>query len=302
MRESDFLSWVADQPLRCAGHVQVGPGDDCAVLTVGGERMIVTTDQVLDGVHIVVRDVGHAAAGRKAMARNLSDIAAMAGRPIGATATVALPRGTTQATAEEIYQGLREIGDAMNCPVVGGDVAVWEHPLLVSVTVFGLAPEDGPILRSGGKAGDTLLVTGALGGAWHGRRHLTFTPRIAEAAMLADRYGPTAMIDLSDGLATDLGRLCTASNAGARVQASSVPFADDLSAEDPLRSALTDGEDYELLIALPPEKADALLADPPFKTPITRIGELTDPAAGVTLVLPDGSAAPLEPDGWEHTT
>jgi thiamine-monophosphate kinase len=301
MRESEFLSWVARQPLGDAPHVRVGPGDDCAVLAVGGEELIVTTDQVLDGVHLVVADVGFSAAGRKAMARNLSDIAAMAGRPIGATATVSLPHGTRQADAEDIYRGLREIGDAMNCPLVGGDVAGWAHPLAVSVTAFGLAPGGGPVLRSGGRAGDVLLVTGSLGGAWRGERHLTFTPRIAESAVLVDRYRPSAMIDLSDGLATDLGRLCKASNVGARVESQAVPIAEDVAAADPLAAALTDGEDYELLFALPPDKADALLAETPFETPVSRIGELTA-AREVLLARPDGQAVPLEPGGWEHTT
>ncbi len=301
MRESEFLSWVARQPLGDAPHVLVGPGDDCAVLAVGGEQLLVTTDQVLDGVHVIVAETGCAAAGRKAMARNLSDIAAMGGRPIGATATVSLPKGTAQADVEAIYAGLREIGDAMGCPLVGGDVASWDRDLVVSVTVFGLAPAGGPVLRSTGQAGDVLAVTGTLGGAWKGQRHLHFTPRIAEAAALVEHGRPTAMMDLSDGLATDLGRLCEASGVGARVNASAVPVAEDVNADDPLSAALTDGEDYELLIALPADRADALLADPPFATPLTRIGELTE-ARDILLVHPDGRYEPLTPDGWEHTT
>ncbi|MFP4435613.1 MAG: thiamine-phosphate kinase [Planctomycetota bacterium] len=301
MRESEFLSWVARQPLGDSPHVQVGPGDDCAVLTVGGEQLVVTTDQVLDGVHIVVAEAGYAAAGRKAMARNLSDIAAMGARPIGATATVSLPRGTEQDDVEAIYRGLREIGDAMGCPLVGGDVAGWDQPLVVSVTVFALAAAGGPVLRSTGQPGDVLAVTGTLGGAWKGQRHLHFTPRIAEARALAECCRPTAMMDLSDGLATDLGRLCEASGVGARVNAEAIPIAPDVQADDPLTAALTDGEDYELLIALPPGRIDALLADPPFETPLTRIGELTA-ARERLLIHPDGSCQPLEPTGWEHTT
>ena len=302
MRESEFLSWVARQPLGDAPHVQVGPGDDCAVLSVGDEQLVVTTDQVLDGVHIVVAEAGYAAAGRKAMARNLSDIAAMGARPIGATATVSLPLGTQQADVETIYAGLREIGDAMNCPLVGGDVASWDRPLVVSVTVFALAGAGGPVLRSTAQPGDVLAVTGTLGGAWKGQRHLHFTPRIAEAAALVEHCRPRAMMDLSDGLATDLGRLCEASHVGARVNAEAIPIAPDVQADDPLMAALTDGEDYELLIALPPGRADALLADPPFDAPIiTRIGELTE-ARELLLTHPDGRCEPLTPAGWEHTT
>ncbi|MFP4052850.1 MAG: thiamine-phosphate kinase [Phycisphaerae bacterium] len=298
MRESDLLNWIFTQTSGAAG-VRVGPGDDCAVMDVGGEALLVTVDQVLEEVHVRLAEDGAFAAGRKALARNLSDIAAMGGRAIGAVASVALPRGCDESMGQEIYRGLRSIGDEFSCPVIGGDVAAWDQRLCVSVTVLGLASTAGPILRSGGRAGDVLLVTGSLGGAWRGRRHLEFTPRIREGRVLAEQYGATAMIDLSDGLATDLNHLCRLSELGARVDAAAVPIAPDITG-DPLKAALTDGEDYELLVAMDPTDADRLLSESPFDVPVSRIGTLTE--AREVLLIDRGESRPLKPEGWEHST
>ncbi len=298
MRESDFLKWIFAQTPEAAG-VRVGPGDDCAVMDVGGEALLVTVDQVLDEVHLRIAEHGGFVAGRKALARNLSDIAAMGGRAIGAVASVALPRGSDPSQAQDIYRGLRAIGDEFACPIVGGDVAGWDQRLCVSVTVLGLASTAGPVLRSGGRAGDVLLVTGVLGGAWRGSRHLEFLPRLREGRILAEQYGATAMIDLSDGLATDLHHICERSELGAEVDAAAVPVAPGIDG-DPLQAALTDGEDYELLVAMDPADADRLLTECPFDVPVSRIGTLTEARE---VVLVDGEARrPLDPEGWEHTT
>jgi thiamine-monophosphate kinase len=302
MRESSFIDWIRSQSGFEASRVPVGPGDDMAVVTFGGERLLVTTDQVLDGVHFVLSEHGPAAAGRKAMARGLSDVAAMAAVPVAAVATVALPKGTPRTEAEAIYHGLRTLADAFDCPLVGGDVAGWDGPLAITVTAFARPGGTPPVLRSGARVGDAICVTGAFGGAWSTARHLTFTPRIAEALALADRGEVHAMIDVSDGLAVDLAHVCEASGVGAEILAASVPIHPDARQRpDPLAAALGDGEDYELLFSLAPEAAEGAVANPPPGAPVTRIGTI---AAGSqrTLILPDGRREPLEARGWEHTT
>ena len=306
MRESEFIEWIRSQSHFDPDIVPVGPGDDCAVITFGTERLIVTTDQVLDGVHFRLADHGPQAAGRKGMARNLSDVAAMAAAPFGAVATVALSRGDSLDQAQAIYRGLRSAGDEFNCPVVGGDVAVWDSPLAITVTVFARPDGIEPVLRSGAEAGDAICLTGAVGGAWRTRRHLQFTPRVREARVLADQYHLHAMIDVSDGLAADLGHICTASGVGAQLWGNAVPIHPDAErqgGEDQpgLAAALGDGEDYELLFTLSADEAQSLLKRRAVDVSITHIGVITE-GAGMMLICPDGTSRPLAPTGWEHQT
>jgi len=302
MREDEFIEWIRHQGGLDPAAVPVGPGDDAAVVRCGAEELVVTVDQVLDGVHFVLADHGPRAAGRKALARNLSDIAAMAALPIGAVASLALPKGFARADAEAIYAGLRELGDACQCPVVGGDLSAWDGPLAISVTVFGRPGGVAPVLRSGARAGDAICATGAFGGAWRSNRHLAFVPRIREARVLAELYDLHALIDVSDGLARDLAHVCRASGVGAEVLAEAVPIHPDAaSADDPLAAALGDGEDYELLGALPDAQAARLIRDQPFDIPVSRIGRIV-PAGTLSLVRPDGRREELAPRGWEHQT
>ena len=305
MKELPFIDWIRSQSDFDPEAVPVGPGDDMAVVACGGALAMVGVDQVLDGTHFVLADCGARGAGRKAMARSLSDVAAMAGVPVAAVAGVALPTGLKRQDAEEIYRGLRDLGDGFDCPLVGGDVASWDGPLAINVTVLARCPDGRrPVLRSGARAGDALCVTGKLGAAWRTDRHLTFTPRIAEALALADRCELHAMIDVSDGLAIDLRRLCRASGVGAVIEAAGVPVHDDaasLSPDDPLAAALADGEDYELLFALPGEQADDIIARAIFDTPVTRIGRIQADCA-VRIVRDRGCCEDLTADGWEHET
>jgi len=314
MREFDFIHWIRGVTQLDPAVVPVGPGDDCAVVMCGGERLMVTVDQVLDGVHVRLAECGPAAVGRKAMCRNLSDVAAMAAVPLCAVASVALPRGFRRQDAEKLYTGIRDAGGPFGCPVVGGDVSTWDRPLAVSVTVLARPAGVEPVLRSGARPGDAVCVTGSLGGAWRGRRHLEFVPRIREARLLAGRCELHAMMDLSDGLSGDVKHLCEASGVGAEIFAASVPihadltngFANglpgqaDLPLPDPLTAALCDGEDYELLFTLPEAHAAALLAEQPLGVPVSRVGTITADKE-IALVLPDGTRHPM-PAAWEHAT
>jgi thiamine-monophosphate kinase len=304
MNEREFIRWIQARSPALGSRVIVGPGDDCAVVEFAGRPMLITTDQVLDGVHFLLGEHGPRAAGRKAMARNLSDIAAMAGSPVAAVASVAIPRDFADPQAQEIYEGLRSMADEFACPLVGGDIAVWDRPLAVSVTAVGEMPAGRkPVPRSGARQGEAICVTGALGGAWRGSRHLHFTPRIAAAGALADDWRVAAMIDISDGLAADLHHVCDASGVAAEVVAADVPIHEDaaIGGTDPLAAALGDGEDYELLFTLDARLANELCRAQPLDVRITRIGTISA-GRGVTLVAADGTARPLAPAGWEHTT
>ena len=300
MQESEFIDWIYRQksfsPHSPSSAVQVGPGDDCAVVAFGNEQLLVTVDQVLDGVHFILSEHGPESAGRKALARNLSDIAAMAGTAVGAVVSVSLPKDFSLADAQQIYAGLRRVGDEFNCPVIGGDVAAWDGKLGISVTVLGRAGERGPVLRSGAQASDAICVTGNLGGAWKSDRHMTFTPRIKEASALAEKFDLHAMIDISDGLAGDLYHICSASGMGAEIRADDLPIHPDAT----LAAALGDGEDYELLFTLPAGQTRKMIDDPPTDVKITRIGTIT--AAKDVMIVVDGNRQKLEPSGWQHKT
>src|SRR5581483_2766578 len=160
-------------------------------------------------------EVGPHRVGRKAMAVNLSDIAAMGGRPVAAVVSLGLPRGSDTGTvAEELYQGLREAADAFDTAIAGGDTNSWAGGLVISVTLLGEPGPQGPILRSGARPGDWLIVTGALGGSILGK-HLDFTPRVRQGLALQEHATLHAMIDVSDGLAADVHHLCEESACGA---------------------------------------------------------------------------------------
>src|SRR5215471_11757119 len=176
--EFAFINWLRG---RTPTHpnVLVGPGDDAAVVA-GQGNLLVTTDMLLDGSCFRLAEPGPRRVGRKAMAVNLSDIAAMAGKPVAAVVSVGLPRTGGRAVGEDLYRGLREMADAFDVALVGGDTNSWEGPLVISVTVLGEATERGPVRRSGARTGDWLFVTGPLGGSIRGK-HLNFIPRVHES-------------------------------------------------------------------------------------------------------------------------
>src|SRR5438128_8749532 len=162
---------------------------------------------LLDGSCFVLAEAGPWRVGRKAMAGNLSDIAAMAGRPVAAFVSVGLPRRGGRQLAEELYRGLREVADAFDTAIAGGDTNSWDGPLVISVTLLGETTARGPVRRGGARPGDWLLVTGPLGGSILGK-HLTFTPRVREAQQLHLQTDLHALIDISDGLAADVSHIC----------------------------------------------------------------------------------------------
>jgi thiamine-monophosphate kinase len=295
--ERDFIHWLRQRLPKPSG-VAIGVGDDAAVLDLSLRQTLVTVDMLTDGVDFILAEAEPRRIGRKALAVNLSDIAAMAGEPRAAFVAVALPREGAGDLARELAEGMLPLAEQYGVTLAGGDTNTWDGPLVISVTLLGTASDRGPLLRSGAKPGDKVLVTGSLGGSILGR-HFDFEPRIREALLLHRQYTLHAGMDISDGLLLDLSRLTEESKCGARLDLAQVPVAENAHRLDdrksPLEHALTDGEDFELILAVPAEEAERLLADQPLDVPLTCVGEfVTEPG----LCSTDGSR--LEPRGWEH--
>ena len=302
--EQILIDWLSGEArLHDRPDVLLGIGDDMAILQAGGGQVLLTTDMLLDGVHFQADSHDLADIGRKAIGCGLSDCAAMAVRPVAAAVSVALPTGWRLTDSQRLYGGMRDMADAFDCSLVGGDTTGWAQRLAIDVAVIGEPyPGMAPLRRDGAKVGDVLLVTGKLGGSLLGR-HLTFTPRVREARIIVEFWGGAAhaMMDVSDGLSLDLHRMCRASNAGAildQALLADVVHHDAVTASQrdgrsPLEHALSDGEDFELLLAVDPQAA---ASSPP--TPLYRIGTVTD--AGFKLRESDGSERDLAPRGFEH--
>jgi thiamine-monophosphate kinase len=283
-------------------RVLIGPGDDTAALRLTPHAVtLFTTDMMLEGSCFRLAEAGPRLVGRKAMAVNLSDIAAMAGRPVAAVVSVGLPRAGGRPLAEELYQGLREMADQFDTAIVGGDTNTWDGPLVISVALLGEATSRGPVRRDGARPGDWLLVTGPLGGSILGR-HLTFTPRVHEALRLHEAANLHAMIDVSDGLSADVYHLCEESHCGALLQAGAIPITEAASSlidgRSPLQHALTDGEDFELVVALAPAEAQDLVNRQPIPG-ITLVHIGTCVEHGLWLEE-GGQRRPLQPAGYVH--
>jgi thiamine-monophosphate kinase len=256
---------------------------------------------LLEGSCFLLAEAGPRRVGRKAMAVNLSDIAAMAGRPVAAVVSVGLPRIGGRAIAEELYLGLREVADAYDTAIVGGDTNSWDGPLVINVTLLGEATPRGAVRRSGAQVGDWLFVTGALGGSILGK-HLDFAPRVHEALQLHEQVDLHAMIDISDGLAADLAHICEESRCGALLRAEAIPVSDAARQmrddKSPLDHALGDGEDFELVFAVSPEDGRRLLATQPIRgVTLTQIGECVE--QGLWYEEEDKKRS-LPPRGYVH--
>ncbi|MEZ6070745.1 MAG: thiamine-phosphate kinase [Pirellulales bacterium] len=228
--EAEFVDWLKEQVGRHEA-LCVGIGDDGAVVRWGdadkhGGEAVVVADLLAEGTHFVLDVLGPRRVGRKALAVNLSDLAAMAAIPVAATVSVLLPRMNAQWIARELFEGLLPLAREFNVAIAGGDTNTWSGPLVIDVTVWGRLTPSGPLLRSAAQVGDRILVTGRLGGSILGR-HADFQPRIDEALALRTEYGIAAGMDISDGLALDLSRLATASGVGAILDVDHVPVHDD---------------------------------------------------------------------------
>ena len=253
--------------------VLVGPGDDCAVIGRPREETwaLLKTDCVIERVHFSPGDDPRRV-GWKALCRALSDIAAMGGEPAHALITIAAARREKASRLAALYAGLRKAARRFAVSLVGGETARSPGPMFINVALTGTVARARCVLRSGGKPGDALYVTGHLGGSFAGQ-HLDFTPRLAESRWLTENFRLHAMMDLSDGLAADLPRLASASRCGFALHAEKIPR----TAGCTVAQAMNDGEDYELLFAIPARDSAPLEASWKKQFPrlsLTRIGDL----------------------------
>lgn len=273
-------------------EVIAGAGDDCAVMRTSDPEVdeLLKTDCLVENVHFTA-SMSAEKVGRKALCRCLSDIAAMAGEPRAALVTIAVPGDREVALVDGWYRGLKEAAARYGVSLVGGETTSMPggtDVALISIAMTGRVRREFCLRRSGAEIGDLLVVTGRLGGSFASGRHLEFEPRLLEAKWLAETWRPTAMMDLSDGLAKDLPRLAKASGGvGWRLDLEALPLHQEIDA----RAALTDGEDYELLLTMPPdgweEGQESWRAAFPG-LPLTVIGQVTETID-----------TPLE-GGWDH--
>lgn len=305
MAGRDEFSLIDDIRRRAptSARTLLGIGDDAALVAVGsGDGVLITVDVLTEGVHFDLDTSTPRAVGRKALAVNLSDMAAMAGKPAAAVVGLVLPQDRGEWLVDDLMDGMWALAAPFGVDLVGGDTNTWSGPLVVSVTLLGEPTSRGVVRRSGARPGDWLLVTGGLGGSLKGR-HLTFQPRVQEALALHQAADLHALIDLSDGLASDARHMARESGVGLIIDARTVPIHDDvdplLPADVRLQHALGDGEDFELLLAVSEEEGPRLLAHPPIAVPLTRIGEVTS-EPGCRLRRDDTTVTPLPGGGWVH--
>lgn len=287
------------------GDVAVGPGDDCAVLRMpgSGRDLLATTDPVIRGHHFL-DDTPLEWVARKAVARAISDIAAMGGEAAWILTDVVAPGAFPADAVRALYGALEKAAREFGLSIVGGDLSEGSE-LEIHVTALGTVPRGTAVLRSGARPGDALFATGELGASWtDGNTHqYTFLPRLAEGAFLRSRRFARAMMDLSDGLGADLPRLLDASGVSCRLDAAAIPVSGAARrTSDPLGHAWNDGEDFELLFAVPPDRVEGLLRAWPRRfpdLPLHRIGTVLEAGAPRTMRL-GGSEVPLPPGGFNH--
>jgi thiamine-monophosphate kinase len=299
--EFGLIAWIREHS-KTGGRVELGIGDDCAALTLRpGAEVLVTTDMLMDGRHFRLSEATPAEVGFKALAVNLSDIAAMAGVPVAAFVAVALPRGSAVEVAKGLHSGMLPLLERFGVTLAGGDTNAWDGPLVVTVTLIGESTPQGSIRRSGARPGDAILVTGPLGGSLLGR-HLRPAPRISEALALAKAVNIHTMIDISDGLAADLEHILDESGGlGATLDAGSIPIHDHARGigGDPLEHALHDGEDFELCLTLSQDEANRVLAGPPDGVVLYWVGTI-EIQPGLRLRDRNGFVSEIVPRGFDH--
>lgn len=283
--------------------MRLGPGDDAAILRLGDRaECVVTTDMLNEGIDFRLGIDAPRGIAHKALGANLSDLAAMAARPLGVVVAVALPRTGAGELARELLEGMLPLAERHHVPIAGGDTNVWDGPLAISITAIGEVTEHGALLRSGARAGDRILVTGAFGGSILGGQ-FTFEPRVQEALQLNAHYPIHAATDVSDGLSLDLSHICAESGVSAILDVERIPIAPAayqmIQGGSPLEHALGDGEDFELILAVPPDAAREIIRRQPVGVPITDIGEFAG-GDGLQQRSRSGEVRPLMPTGFEH--
>ena len=302
MHEFEFIDWLRrllDRP-GDRQQIPVGIGDDMAVVNFHGGKLLIGSDMTIEGVHFDLANVKMEQIAHKALGRCLSDCAAMAGVPVGAVISVAKPDSLSEEMLKDLYRGFSKFA----CPIIGGDTSHSPDRLVIDVCLLGECVGNEPVLRSGAEPGDYLYVTGALGGSILGK-HLNFEPRIEQALWIARNLPLHAMIDISDGLSSDLNHLCRESKCGAEIflQNLETIISDDAKKlagttnKNSIDHALNDGEDFELLaaIALSPENLPPL----PLNVGLFPIGKIIS-EKNIYIVEQNCTRKKLIPGGYSH--
>jgi thiamine-monophosphate kinase len=275
---------------RTNARVLLGIGDDAAVIRIGRRKdLLFTTDMLIENRHFRLQDATAYEIGRKALAVNLSDIAAMGGVPTEAVAALGLPKRLSAGFVDQLYSGIRDLAKHFHVNLAGGDTNISEC-LVISVALIGEVEKGKALRRSGARVGDCVMVSGALGGSYDSGKHLNFMPRVREARYLTKNFHVHAMMDISDGLASDAKRLAEESGVGILIEENRLPVS--RTAKTVVR-ALTDGEDFELLFTL--SEKEARRAAKRFHI----IGRVVARGRGVKLLMKDGSCVPLQ-GGFDH--
>lgn len=300
--EDEITAWFRRMSRLAEDDFPIGIGDDMAQIRLDeATSVLVTTDMLLDGVHFDLQEATFEQVGYKAMAVSLSDCAAMATVPVAAVVSVALPKGFGEEELKQLHSGITSAGEKFGCELVGGDITTWKgsNPFAISVAMLSRTAGNKPVKRAGAKVTDNICVTGSLGGAVS-QKHLEFEPRVKESIKIAQMVAINAMIDISDGLSSDLDRICQASGVGALIESQRIPISDEAKkSEKPVSSALHDGEDFELLFTLSQGECERLLEIWDGPVPITRIGEITGTKM-MKIKMPDGNVKNLEAGGYNH--
>jgi thiamine-monophosphate kinase len=308
MNEFELIAKLT-RALPANDSIVTGAGDDCAVLDLGAmdKLILFKTDAVVEGFHFT-RETPPEKIGRKALARCLSDIAAMSGTPTAALVTLALPEKFDAEFVAKIYDGMNTLAREHDVAIVGGETTTNPERILISISLLGTVSRGKQILRSGAKTGDAIFVTGELGGSL-AEKHLDFEPRLAEARWLAEHFAVHAMIDLSDGLAGDLRHILQASGVGAEILKSAVPVSraaklrakQSSTAKPAFAAALTDGEDFELLFTVAGKDAVKLLDGWKKKFPKLKLSCIGKIVAGDGILIRDKSGSHrLNAQGYVH--
>jgi len=297
MNEISLLRKILPR-LKQRDEIAVGPGDDCAAIDMGNDYLLAAVDQLISGVHYISETTPAAAAGAKLLKRNLSDIAAMGGVPLYALVTVASSRKEEEWFLE-FYGGLELEAEKWNVAICGGDLSglpAGGASEVTTLTILGKTAKNRLCLRSNAKPGYLLFCTGCFGDSLNSGHHLDFVPRLKEGEFLAGQY-TTAMMDVSDGLLIDACRMATASSVGIELWTECIPRRGGATVEQ----ALTDGEDYELILAVSPDDVPDLKRNWPFPgTPLTEIGFFTSSRPGQVFDRDGNELNKGSYKGYEH--
>ncbi len=324
--ERELIRRIREQVGAAGRGTIVGIGDDAAVIDPPGECELVTCDAFVDGIHFRRDFASYREIGAKCMVANVSDIAAMGGFPTRAVVSLAIPEDVSTRDIEELYLGFLDVAKHFAFEIVGGDMVSARDELFVSITLLGAVGRDRVVTRSGAVVGDAVLVTGKLGASEAGlqvlsrrippkgvrvdaiRRHLRPVPRIAEAQAFLDVATPHAMIDISDGLASELWHIATESGVGIRLDEGAIPIdpaAEELAgtlATTPEALALGSGEEFELIVCIPQSETARTIehVKAVTGTEVVAVGEVVAAEDGCTLVQKDGAVVELPRAGYEH--